>query len=577
MSHPVRLLFPILCAALAAACATVPEKPVPPPAPDAAALTIVAEIALQRGDCRTASETYAKAAELASAPVAQRASEVALACEDLPAAWSSAQRWRELAPQSREAQALYATVALKLYRIADARAAVQAFLAAPPAPVSEPGMPAKARHAPAAKPVNTGDSGLADLTTLLLEECDPPEVFAALNGAIGTARASPARLTLLGELALEAYDARAAEGYALRAVQARPRDPRANQLLARAYIVLGQPAKAIAAAQELMHAEPRRGMFELADVYQELGRVEDAHQELERLRATDAPRAEVDRRLATLAYESGDLREAQQRFADLAESGEADENTLMYLSEIAAREGDVDAALTGYGKLADSSLGLQAREKAAALLLDSHRTAAALALLQDYARRHPEDAVDLTVAQAQLLAGHGSADAALKLLDAALQSHPQHPALEYERAIVLEEAGRVGESVQALQALLAQRPEDPTVLNALGYTLADHDLELPRAESLIRRALGQMPDNPAVLDSLGWVRLRRGDAAGALPALERAYGISHDAQIAAHWGQALWAAGRHEAARKVWAEALARHPDSKSLQAVVARFVPNAN
>jgi Flp pilus assembly protein TadD len=130
--------------------------------------------------------------------------------------------------------------------------------------------------------------------------------------------------------------------------------------------------------------------------------------------------------------------------------------------------------------------------------------------------------------------------------------------------------------VQALQHLLGQRPDDPTLLNALGYTLAEHDRELPHAESLIRRALEQMPDNPAVLDSLGWVRFRRGDSAGALRPLERAYDISHDAQIAAHWGQALWTAGRQEDARKVWAEALARNPDSKELQAVVRRFIPNA-
>ncbi len=574
VNHSVRLLLPALCAALAAACATVPEgPPPPPPAPDAAALTIVAEIALQRGDCRTASETYARAAQLASAPVAQRASEVGLACEDLPAAWAAAQRWRELAPQSREAQAMYATIALKLYRITAARAAVKAFLSAPPQ------HPSGADHAgsgASAKPIRAGDSGLADLATLLLAECDPPEVFAALNGEIDTAGASPARLTLLGELALEAYDARTAEGYALRAVAQSPDDPRANHLLAQAYVVLGQPAKAIAAARGLMRKQPRRGMLELADVYQELGRVEDAHQELERLRATAGSRAEVDRRLAVLAYESGDLREAQQRFGDLAESGEADESTLMYLSDIAARQGDVDAALTGYGKLADSSLGLEAREKAAALLLASHHTTEALALLQEYAQQHPEDGVDMTVAEAQLLGDHGATDAALKLLNEALRSHPQHPALEYERAIVLEEAGRVSESLQALQGLLAQRPDDPTVLNALGYTLADHGLELPRAEALIRRALGAMPDNPAVLDSLGWVRFRRGDAAGAVPSLERAYGISHDAQIAAHWGQALWVAGRRQDARKVWAEALARDPDSKSLQAVVARFIPNA-
>jgi len=553
--------------ALIAGCAAVPPAKPPPPTPDAAALTIVAEIALQRGDCKIASETYAQAAQLASAPVAQRASEVALACEDLPAAWSSAQRWRELAPQSREADALYAAVALKLYRIADARTAVRAFLSAP----------ARASGSARASAQQRRDRGVADLTTLLLEESDAPEVYAALNGVIDTANASPARLTLLGDLALQAYDARSAERYALRAVRENPKDLEASRVLARAYVVLGEPAKAIAVARRSLRDYPQRGMFELVDVYEALGRVEDAHQELERLRSTAAPRAQIDQRLAVLAFDSGDLDEAQQRFADLAENGEADETTLMYLSDIAAREGDVAAALAGYGRLADSSLALEAREKAAALLLTSHRRAKALALLAQYARQHPEDAVDLTIAEAQLLGDHGGADAALKLLDASLESHPQHPALEYERAVILEQAGHVSESVRALQQLLAERPDDPTLLNALGYTLADHGRELGRAEALIRRALEQMPDNPAVLDSLGWVRFRRGDARGALPSLERAYDISHDAQIAAHWGQALWVAGRQEAARKVWAEALARDPDSKPLRAVVARFVPNAN
>ena len=568
--HRPRIALPALCLALAAGCASVPPKP-PPATPDAAALTIVAEIALQRGDCKTASETYARAAQFASAPVAHRASEVALACEDLPAAWTAAQRWRDLAPQNRDAQAMYATVALKLYRIADARAAVRAFLRAPPPPPRRHPAGGTAHATP-----NTEDSNLADLTTLLLEESEPPEVFAALNGVVGTAGASPARLTLIGELALEAYDARSAQRYALLAVRESPQNLQSNRLLTRVYVVLGEPAKAIAAARDFMRADPRHGMFALADVYQQLGRVEDAHQELERLRAGNAPRAEVDRRLAVLAYDSGDLQEAQQRFADLAESGEADESTLMYLSDIAAREGDAAAALAGYGKLADSSLGLEAREKAAALLLASHHADTALRLLKQYAHRHPEESVDLTVAEAQLLGDHGRAAAALKLLDTGLQSHPQHPSLEYERAIVLEQAGRVGESVQALQQLLAQRPDDPTLLNALGYTLAEHDQDLPRAESLIQRALEQMPDNPAVLDSLGWVRFRRGDSAGALPPLERAYDISHDAQIAAHWGQALWTAGRQDDARKVWAEALARNPDSKELRAAVSRFIPNA-
>src|SRR5512146_1196947 len=132
LTHPLRVAVSMVFAALlAAGCASVPPRPAPP-APDPAALTIVAEIALQRGDCKTAAETYAKAAQRASAPVARRASDVGLACEDLPAAWTSAQRWRALAPESRDAEAVYAAVALKLYRIEDARAAVKAFLSAPP-------------------------------------------------------------------------------------------------------------------------------------------------------------------------------------------------------------------------------------------------------------------------------------------------------------------------------------------------------------------------------------------------------------------------------------------------------------
>ena len=75
------------------------------------------------------------------------------------------------------------------------------------------------------------------------------------------------------------------------------------------------------------------------------------------------------------------------------------------------------------------------------------------------------------------------------------------------------------------ESLLKDRPEDASLLNALGYSLADRNQKLPRAETLIRKALEASPDNPAFLDSLGWVRFRRGDIPGALPYLERAYRI----------------------------------------------------
>jgi predicted Zn-dependent protease len=83
-----------------------------------------------------------------------------------------------------------------------------------------------------------------------------------------------------------------------------------------------------------------------------------------------------------------------------------------------------------------------------------------------------------------------------------------------------------------------------------------------------------MPDNPAVLDSLGWVRFKRGDSKGGLEYLERSYTLAHDPEIAAHWGEALWKSGQQQEARRVFAGALARDPDSDELKATLTRLIP---
>ena len=588
MVAPMYATAAALAALLLAACASAPPKAAAEKH-DPAALTVVAEIALKRGDCKGASETYASAATVGGAPLAKRASEVALACEHLPAAWTSVTRWRALAPDDQDAQATYAAVALKLYRIPEARAAIGAFTRAkPPAQESATGQgaapaqnPAPAQGAAGEQKSVSGqeqkrDVGLPELAALLLEHSDASTVLTAMSGALDGTNPSPDTLALLGELALDSYDAQRAERYAQLALDHDPKDFAAKRILARAYVLRGEGPKAIAEARDAMSADSRRGAFELAEILAALDRIEEAHQELDRLRSTKAPEAEVNRRLALLAYDSGDLEEAQQRFAEIVTSGQGDDSSLLYLADIAARTGDPDTALAAYRKLTDSSVALSARSRAAALLLTRKDRAGAMSLFDDYSSSHPESEFELTLAKARLLADHGEADTGLSLLGAALERHPAHPSIEYDRAVILERAGRVHESVEALEHLLTQRPDDPVLTNALGYTLADHNLELPRAETLIRRALTVSPDSPAVLDSLGWVRYRQGDAKGAVPMLARAYSIDHDSEIAAHWGEVLWQSGAQQEARRVWAAALARDPDSDALKATLARFIPDS-
>ena len=158
------------------------------------------------------------------------------------------------------------------------------------------------------------------------------------------------------------------------------------------------------------------------------------------------------------------------------------------------------------------------------------------------------------------------------LLKLALERYPDHPGVRYQIALIQDKAGMTRESVRTFEGLLKDRPEDASLLNALGYSLADRNQKLPRAETLIRKALAASPDNPAFLDSLGWVRFRRGDILGALPHLERAYRIFPDPEIASHWGELLWVSGKQSEARALWARSLARSPDSKPLRATIERL-----
>ena len=579
-----------LAAGLLGGCASPPApKPAAAPHHDATALTVIAEADLKRGDCRGASENYARAAADGDAQLARRATQVAMACEHLPAAWAAATRWRSLAPNDREANALYAAVALKLYRTADARSAINDFWraeeqleagsATAPQASPVPGAPAPGLSLPGRTrtPQQRASRSMSELTALLLEESDAPAVLTAMSGALEPTASSPDTFTLLGELALAAYDGQRAQGYAQRALQLDPKDLAALRVLARGYVMRGDAPQAVATARRAQADDATRGGFELAEILASLDRSEEAHQQLELLRAGGAPQAEVNRRLALLAFNSGDMKEARQRFTELLASGEGNDAAQLYLADIAARDGDPEGAIAAYRRLYDSSVAIPARSRAAALLLDRSARTEALALLDDYAAEHPEDELDLTLAKARLLADHGEADAGLALLSAALERHPQHPSIEYDRAVILEQAGHVHESVEALEHMLTERPDDPTLQNALGYTLADHTLELSHAETLIRRALTVMPDNPAAIDSLGWVQFRQGDARGAAATLAHAYSLGHDPEIASHWGEALWVSGQQAEARRVWAAALAREPDSKPLKATIKRLIPDAH
>ena len=513
------------------------------------ATLVLADMALSRGDCKGGTDRYVKAALATSdAQISERANKVASECQQVGASMKTARRWQKLEPDSAGASAAVALAAVRLYQPAEAGVAILR--------THQLG----------------GDDALIKLIGETSEAGGTAITLNTIRPLFDAPDASDKLLAASVDLALDSFDFATAHKLADRMLTNEPASGSARAQLARVLTAEGNAVAAVAVAQEAAALEPDTERFAYVDTLLRLDRLDEARQELESLRNDQSIRDEADLRLGKLAYQMNDMSEAGRRFGSLISSQTAAPEAFFYLSSIAEREGRTDLALEGYSKLAEAGAGLIVRGRAARLLMKKDDRAGAFRLLDEFAAKERTEALDVEFAKAALLEDAGKPTEAIAILELALERFPEHPGLRYQIALIQDKAGFTKESVRSFETLLKDRPDDASLLNALGYSLADRNQKLPRAETLIRKALEASPDNPAFLDSLGWVRFRRGDNAGALPYMERAYRIFPDSEIASHWGEVLWVSGRQAEARALWARSLARAPDSKPLRATIERL-----
>lgn len=146
-------------------------------------------------------------------------------------------------------------------------------------------------------------------------------------------------------------------------------------------------------------------------------------------------------------------------------------------------------------------------------------------------------------------------------------------ALFYERGIALERAGQWPRAEADFLFALELSPDQPGVLNYLGYAWADQHRNLDRARTMIERAVQLRPEDGSYIDSLGWVMLLQGDLPGALRNLERAVSLMpEDSTINAHLGDALFAAGRKREAGFQWRRALNLQPEPAESERIQAKL-----
>ncbi|MGH6729590.1 MAG: tetratricopeptide repeat protein, partial [Sphingomicrobium sp.] len=125
------------------------------------------------------------------------------------------------------------------------------------------------------------------------------------------------------------------------------------------------------------------------------------------------------------------------------------------------------------------------------------------------------------------------------------------------RASSLTDANRWPEAKLALEKGLKLSPDQPLLLNFLGYAKLERGEDMDAAEAMIRKASELAPDDPSITDSLGWAQFKRGKTEEAIATLQKAAEKDPDqAEIQEHLGDALYVSGRRYEARFAWSAAL---------------------
>jgi len=529
---------------------------------------MVGDIALQRGEPAVAARAYLEAARAAgNAALARRATEIALGTRQRAAIEQAARLWQELDPKAeRPGQVLAALASGNVSRLPDEspeselRARLEKFLAdaaASGAGVGEPFLQINR--------VFGHQSDKVAVFRLIVDLAKPyagsaEAQFAIALAGLATGPADPA----IAASAMAAAD---------RALAMRPDWDRAVLVKAE---LLGKASasQAVAYLEAALARSPqsRAVKIALAQHLVEQKRYAEARTLYRGVLAADPSQRELQFGAAVLSVQMKDWDAAEADLQDLKRAGFGEAGQVeYYLAQVAEERGNLDQAIARYREVPDGERAWLAQLRIATVMGKQGKRDEARRFLADLPAVTIEQRVQVRQTEAQLYRDANDHAKALAILDQGVAEFPDSTELIYDRAMVLEKLDRIDDAEKALRRLVEMKPDDAHALNALGYTLVDRTSRTDEGFRLIEKAHRLAPGDPFILDSMGWALYRLGRLDEAEQYLARAFAERPDPEIAAHWGEVLWAKGQQQKAKDVWQSQLQATPDHPLLLDTVRR------
>ncbi len=237
-----------------------------------------------------------------------------------------------------------------------------------------------------------------------------------------------------------------------------------------------------------------------------------------------------------------------------------------------------DDAITTYRKIRERSpLNWDARLRIAENLQSLDRDEEAIVLLKKMATEKVGNVTPLIIlgdlfrSNKKFLEAISAYNSALKSLD---NEEKRHWVIHYSRGIALERSRQWDLAERDLQKALKLNPDQPYVLNYLGYSWVDQGKNLVRARKMIERAVELRPNDGYIVDSLGWLLYRLKNYKSAVSHLERAAELRpQDPTINDHLGDAYWQMGRFSEARFQWKRALLWMPEPGKISVIEGKIL----
>lgn len=534
----------------ALARAALPRQPL---TPEILFKFLVAEVAGQRGAIGVAQSTYLDLARQTQDPrIARRAVEISMFARDQAGALEAARLWAAAEQDSERAQQTLAALLLNEGSLGEAEPILRTLLK------------------------ENGASGFLHLSALMGKLRDTQAALALVERLAADHPDLPEARFAVAQAAAAAGHFDAAVAALQQADSLRPGWETGALLHAQILAKTSRP-DALTFMRDFLARHPgaREVRLAYARTLVNASQFTEARAEFTRL-VGDFPRnAEVSFAAGLLSLQMGDVDVARDLLTQTLEYSPRDPDMVhYYLGQVAEQMKQPDVANAHYAEVKSGNYLVPARARQAALLARAGKLDEARALLAFTHGENDAQNVRLIQAQAELLRDSKEHAAAFEVLSEGLKRFPDSADLLYDRAMVAEKLDKLDVLEADLRRVIGLRPDDAQAYNALGYTLADRTDRLAEAVVLLDKALALTPEDPFILDSVGWAQYRSGNLVRAQEYLERAYKMRPDPEIAAHLGEVLWARGLREAAGKLWQTSLQAHPQNEVLLETLRRLRP---